>query len=729
MACELSYSLTGLTGDCQNLNQGAFGISIEGTAPPYTIEWLSPFTSTIPLGAGVTGYTYTSLSAGTYQFQISDACDDPENLVILATVHISSGFCVNISGVTKTTCNVENGSLTASTLYDYGDYNWLLYNTTAGYITSATTDNSLTPHGVVFNSLEPGSYYVDVVDRGGCTARTETVVIEPSSVLTYELFVVNDSSCTTDFTTGKIIVNNIVGQPPYTFLWKKDDTILDSTINAITGLSEGSYSVTVSDNSGCVTVQSANVTKVESMSLAGIYPQQPSCFGNDGEVTIVMQGGTSPFTYSGSNGVILTSFQNYITFDDLPGGTFGIFVQDSGLCKFGTSVTLQTPKSFLLTSITTKNSTCGGAQGEITISVTSGTPPYTFQVTSSDNVINNSVVIESPSYTFSSLKSDTYTITITDGGPCTYTTTRTITNQVNFEYNYTVSPTSCNSNNGSVEINVTTGVGPFTYEINSGEILTLSDSTNTFNNLSSGNYVIAVTDTSIPCKISETIYIPGSTTVDFVSSYVNPTNCNNGLIEIFIVDGIPPYTITWSSNVNGQTGLSVNNLSAGTYSVSVTDSQNCTKQKSVTLTGGLCCSLSYELFEICENDFNNTGQLLTKNPLLMLKEGFADLTMGDENCVLNKAIFEAVTNVSGTTASTIFYTGYTLTDVPSDSLFATTVRNLLLTYDGIGTVTIDTSKNKIVITTDCESSANLLDAVVSVNMVIHYDISCVSCAT
>jgi hypothetical protein len=276
---------------------------------------------------------------------------------------------------------------------------------------------------------------------------------------------------------------------------------------------------------------------------------------------------------------------------------------------------------------------------------------------------------------------------------------------------------------------VVNGEGPFTYEINSGEIITLPDTTYTFSNLPSGNYVISVTDTTLLCKLSDDIYVGTSESVELVTSFVNPTDCSNGIINVFIVNGHPPYTITWSSNVNGQTGLSINSLSAGTYSVNVTDSLGCFKQKTITLTGGICCSLSYELFEICENDFNNTGELLTKNPLLMLKEGFADLTMGDENCVLNKAIFDAVTNVNGVSASTPFYTGYTLTDVPSDELFADTVKTMLLNYDGIGTVTIDTTKNKIVITTDCESDVSLLDTVVSVSMVIHYDISCVSCST
>jgi len=726
MACTLSYSLTGLTGDCQNLNQGAFGILIEGTAPPYTIEWLDPQLGTVLLPGDT--YDMSSLSAYTYIFNITDSCNDPENVTILASVHISSGFCVNISGVTKTTCNVNNGSLTATTQYDYGNYRWLLYNT-AGYITSATTNNTLTPHGAIFDGLEPGIYHVDVIDDGGCTARTESVIVDPSSNLTYDIYVVDNSGCVPSINTGKIFVNNIVGTPPYTFLWKQGETILPDTGNAITGLSVGSYSVTVSDSSGCVLVKSGNVNSVPPMEEAGLYPTQPTCFGNDGEVTIILEGGTSPFTFSGSNNVILTSFDNYVTFDGLPGGMFYYTVQDSGLCKYSSSVMLNTPKSFLLVGIDTVNSTCGNGLGSISVNVTSGTPPYTFEVISSDNSVNTSVVTETQNYQFTSLASGTYTIRITDGGPCTYTTTRTIENEVNFEFNYSVVDTNCGGSNGSVTVEVVNGEGPFTYEINSGEIITLPDTTYTFSNLPSGNYVISVTDTTLLCKLSDDIYVGTSESVELVTSFVNPTDCSNGIINVFIVNGHPPYTITWSSNVNGQTGLSINSLSAGTYSVNVTDSLGCFKQKTITLTGGICCSLSYELFEICENDFNNTGELLTKNPLLMLKEGFADLTMGDENCVLNKAIFDAVTNVNGVSASTPFYTGYTLTDVPSDELFADTVKTMLLNYDGIGTVTIDTTKNKIVITTDCESDVSLLDTVVSVSMVIHYDISCVSCST
>ena len=81
MACELNYTLAGLTGDCKNTNQGGFKIEIDGTAPPYSIEWIRPRTDTVVLGVGVTEYTETSLSGGSYVFNIIDSCSDPENVV------------------------------------------------------------------------------------------------------------------------------------------------------------------------------------------------------------------------------------------------------------------------------------------------------------------------------------------------------------------------------------------------------------------------------------------------------------------------------------------------------------------------------------------------------------------------------------------------------------------------------------------------------------------------
>jgi hypothetical protein len=83
--------------------------------------------------------------------------------------------------------------------------------------------------------------------------------------------------------------------------------------------------------------------------------------------------------------------------------------------------------------------------------------------------------------------------------------------------------------------------------------------------------------------------------------------------------------------------------------------------------------------------------------------------------------------ISGVSATTMFYTGTTLTEYPSDELWANTIKDLILTYEGIDSVILDLPNNKITIKTDCESEISYDDTQVLVNMVIHYDISCVEC--
>ncbi len=181
MACELNYTLVGLTGDCSNTNQGAFKIEIDGTAPPYSIEWIRPRTDTVVLGAGVTTYTETSLSGGSYVFTIIDSCSDPSNVEQLVQIHVSSGFCTSVSSVSNTVCNGENGSITATTTYDYGNYKWYLYNN-LGFISEGVTNDDIDPHGVIFTDLKPDIYYVKAVDDGGCTGITNSVIIQSSNL-------------------------------------------------------------------------------------------------------------------------------------------------------------------------------------------------------------------------------------------------------------------------------------------------------------------------------------------------------------------------------------------------------------------------------------------------------------------------------------------------------------------------------------------------------------------
>ena len=718
MGCLLNYSLTGITGDCSNLGTGSFGISITGSAPTYTIQWISPITDPVPLGLGVTAYTATNLSSGTYTFNIVDSCADPSNGILgPISIYISSGTCASITNIKNTVCNLENGSLTATTQYDYGNGGYYLYHNTLGYITSATTNNSISPPGAVFNNLTPGTYYVVANDGGGCTGVTSSVIIQDSTNLDFDIYVVNDAGCSLN--SGKLFINNLNGNPPYTYLWSNG-----ATTDSIEDLNSGSYSVTVSDRTGCVVNKIANVLEVPPIGQAGVYVTQPSCFNNNGTLTLIVSGGTAPYYFSGSNGTITVQFDNVYTFENLAAGNFSYYVQDAALCKFTSSTSLSTPLSFNLISVNTQNSKCDDSSGKISVLLTSGTQPYTFKLTAPDGS-NKSVTTESTSYEFTGLVSGVYTLSISDGGNCVYVNTYEIINEELFTVDFKITGTTCGLSNGVIEVTIDGETdGPFLYELD-GQSVPSNLLTNTFKNLDNGSHTLSVTDTSVLCKQNFTLNVQDSNGVDFNVSPQNPTSGNNGQIQLFITKGQPPFVYVWSPNVGEQTGQLVTNLSVGTYHVKITDDNGCVNEKTITLQG-VSCSVAYEIYNFSSENFENNGELMKKGPHQMLTEGYYDLTQCDINCVLNSAIFEALVTVGDVTQSLEFYTSTGLNDYPSDSLWGTTIRGLLLTFDGIGDVIIDNSTNKITIITDCESEVSLSDVDVLIKMAIHYDISCES---
>jgi hypothetical protein len=186
--------------------------------------------------------------------------------------------------------------------------------------------------------------------------------------------------------------------------------------------------------------------------------------------------------------------------------------------------------------------------------------------------------------------------------------------------------------------------------------------------------------------------------------------------------------LNWSSNVpSGQTGLTISGLSAGTYTLGVTDDDGCTQIRSISLFGYNLIS-SYQVLNLCNDDFQNSGQLIKKGLQQMYLEGFFDLTSGDTNCLLSAATFVCEVSVNGVVNSIGFYNSTTLSDFPSDSVFFSVVETLLALYSEIESATIDPYTGEITISTLCNPSISYIDATVIINVKIQYDINCVSCA-
>lgn len=711
MSCQLNAIIGGLTGDCSNTHSGAFTIDISNGAPGYTVTWITPSYPT----SGVTGdFTMTNLSAGTYSFVITDSCV-PVNDSVTVNVYISSGTCVSLTGVQNTTCGLNNGSLTATTTNFYGTASFYLYETTSGYVTSASSLNNF----YSFNSLSEGIYYVVADDGGGCTGKTETCVILDSNALDVGLFVVNASSCSPN--TGAIYITGATGIPPYTYLW---NTTPPQTTSSITGLTTGNYTLTITDSQGCVTSKGTTITAEPQLGLLNLSYTNPECFSSDGTVTVTSSGGTAPYQYVGSNGHIDTTFNDSNTFYNIPAGPFTVVVTDAGNCSFTATTTLLVPGGLSVTSVNITNSTCSGNGGQINVSIFGGSPPYTYTLT--DSLSSQTVVSGNfTNWTFNGLSSDTYTLTISDSGPCVFTGTYVVNNNELFHLTVDTTGTTCNQENGSVLLTITPGgTAPFHYEIDGYS--NFSNNLNySYTNLPSGNYVATVTDANY-CQQQLPFTIDSAGSVDFLLIGTDSLNGNNGSITALITDGEPPFTLTWSPNVNGQTGTTVTNLSAGTYSLTIVDDNGCSKERKITINGFNKLA-SYQVYNICDEDFINTGSVGRKGPQEMLIEGFHDLTSGDTNCILNQAIFTVVTKVNDSIKHQSFYTGTTLTEYPSDNEFYDVVEELLLSYEIVGEVIVDAIKNTLIINSGCDITIETLDATVKVDLEISYDINCETC--
>jgi len=708
----LDYNIT-VTGDCSHNSSGAFNLFVSNGTPPYTVEFIEPVFSTQVINTDPA--SLEGISSGVYQLRVNDS-SLPINNVFNLNIPISSGVCGSIVSVQNTTCNLNNGSVVGSSTALYSSTNFSLFDINDNFITSASTNDDL----VTFEQLSAGTYYLGVVDLGGCSAFTQTFIIQDSQNLDFGLYVVPNSSCG-GTPIGKIFVTGQTGLSPYSYLWSNGET--GSTI---TGLTSGIYSVAVTDSFGCTVSKSGEITNVSPVGLGVFTATQPSCLLSNGVINMTITGGTEPFYYSASTGNVLVSYERTFILSGLSAGQYNFQVTDAGLCQMFAGTTLETPGGISSVSVQGRNSTCSSTNGSITINVVGGNTPYTYTLISPDGGqlnISNSQTTQ----IFENLGGGTYTIGVSDNTGCSTIQEVTIVTENKFTILTDVVGTSCNQNNGSVTIFSTTGgTLPLDYSVDGIQnVFNTNLSAVTFNNLTSGTHVVTVTD-SEGCTQTANILIPNSQPLNYSLYSTSCGSGNSGKITAFITSGEPPFIFDWSNNIlNNPQQIQVTGLTAGTYSVIVVDSNGCSLSRNTTIT----CNtnyVSYQTYTMGSEVFNI--QSPTKFGLLqMLNEGYNDLTTSNNDCHLISATFIAKVSVNplGIIESQNFFTSTSLVQVPSDNQWYDTIKNLLLSISGVGNVTIDQINNQITIETS-RNNTSLENQEIVVDLVIEYEIICLS---
>ncbi|MFN0175594.1 MAG: beta strand repeat-containing protein, partial [Saprospiraceae bacterium] len=508
---------------CNGAANGTITTTVTMGTPPYTYAWSD---------GGVTTQNRTGLAPGTYTVTVTDA----NMLTGTASIMITEPPALVL---TETHVNVLcNGASTGSIdLTVTGGTGAYTYSWTGGATSQDRT------------GLTAGTYTVTVTDANGCTKTLSVTITQPAAIVLTETHV--DVLCNGN-STGSIDLTVSGGVTPYTYSWTGGATTQDRT-----GLTAGTYTVTVTDANACTKTLSVTITQPTAIVLSTTQVNVLCNGGSTGSIDLTVSGGVTPYTYSWSNSA---------TTEDLSGiaaGTYGVTVTDANACTKFTSATITQPPLIVLTE-THVNVLCNGAStGSIDLTVTGGVTAYTYSWTGGATTQDRS-----------GLAAGTYTVTVTDANACTKTLSATLTEPAPMVLTTTTTAACAGVNNGTIDLTVSGGIGAYTY------LWTGGATTQDLANLGAGIYTVTVTDAN-GCTKTTSATILQSPIINLSTTSTNTcTGTSVGTIDLTVTGGTPGFTYSWTG---GATTQDISNLAAGTYTVTVTDANTCTKTISQTV--------------------------------------------------------------------------------------------------------------------------------------------------
>jgi hypothetical protein len=707
---SLSYSFT-VTGTCYT-SSGTTIIEVYNGQPIYTINNEIPGTLGSQTGFGP--FTFSGLSAGTYTYRINDSSGGV-NEDIYVNVIISDCFRAFIYDASGTTCGLDNGSFYVNCDSSASPYTFLLYE--SGNLVSVETSSTL-PYQ--FNNLSAGTYYVTVVDYGNVSANTGNVVIVPSTGVDFGFWKVDTSTCVID--KGKLAVTGLTGTGPFTYLWSNGETT-----PLITGLTQGTYTCTVTDSLGCQTTKGELVSLVDPLGVGLVTSINPSCFASDGSLTYTLTGGSRPLYFSASTGQVDYTFDDTIIINNLSSGFYVVTVRDANFCEITLNGFVSPENGFSIVDTIITNSNCNQQNGSVTVQLAGQNGFYTYVLSGQSSGTILTSTSQNQSHTFNNLPNDNYVLAISGSGTnCFYNSNITINSEQKFTISATTTNATCNQYNGQIQVNVSSGfTAPLDYFLSDGQSNINSPfSANTFYNLNEGTYTLNVVD-DLGCSVSETIVISTTPGLVFSVTETNCTNGSNGEALVTVYQGSPPFSYFWSNNIPaGQSGFQIQGLSADTYTVQVTDNNGCTSTQTFQIVCNGLLYTGYEVFTICNDQFTTTTGT-QRGFDEMLNEGYIDITSGYTGCSFNSAEFITQVNINGSAFTQSFYTATTLNDVPQDSLWQSTIENILSSISEVGSYSVDLINNTLQIESNCNGDFDpLADASFSLGLQILYDVTC-----
>jgi gliding motility-associated-like protein len=459
----ISYtSITNAT--CFGSSNGAISLTSSGGVG--TINYLTQ-------PGSLNGSSLTNLTAQTYTVTATDqnSCTSTFTFVITQPTELTA-----TTDFRDANCGASDGmaSITVSGGTSPYNYSW----------------NPSLGTGPIQNNIPSGLYTVEVRDANLCTITRKIAVNAingPTSTITNQTNV----SCF-GAQDGSITLTSSGGTPPYTYNWFATGGNSATENN----LPPGIYTCSISDNTGCFFIVNATITQPSQIIINDTTIINSTCGNSNGEITLIVSGGTGTYNYSWSNGQTTNPITN------LSVGAYIVTVKDQNNCQLKDTFIVSGSQPLIISSIFQSVDCANNSNGSATFNISGGLSPYQGVLTPG-NIVNTA---------FTNLSAGAYVFNLTDANNCSWDTTFTIIEPNEINTLYAIEVPKC-GNEGAISVSVNGGVPPYLYLINGNINLT-----NQFEQLADGNYLIEIKDAN-NC-INDTLISLAST--DSVSKIIIP---------------------------------------------------------------------------------------------------------------------------------------------------------------------------------------------------------------
>lgn len=376
---QLSFASQPAT--CYNSSDGSLEVFASGGTGVYQYHWDAPGNPSVSV--------LDDVSPGSYTVTVTD--DNGCTATGVGTIYSPPAIDILFEIDSISCYGADDAALTAHVAggQEPFTYSWSLQGV-------ANTSS-------VYN-LSPGTYSLTVTDANGCTSTAYIAISEPDPLIV--LTTAEDVLCSSD-ENGTATANPQGGVLPYLFAWSNGQSTQSAT-----GLSPGSYAVTVTDAHGCQSSATAVVNFSSDLSIS-VVNNNVSCYGgNDGMASASAIGGQAPYSFAWSTGDSTNAAAG------LSAGTYEVTIVDAQGCSQVATTTIQEPPLLsCVAQVVSPITTFGGNDGVAVVTSSGGTAPYTY---SWDN--------GSETDTATNLSAGTHSVTVTDANGCTCVAHVSLTN-------------------------------------------------------------------------------------------------------------------------------------------------------------------------------------------------------------------------------------------------------------------------------------------------------------